>query len=1262
MTFSYLILDFANTIFSTRANCARNPPKVGDTITATVAPVGATNVVYSWLADGTAIEGATASTFTVTDAQLGKKISVTVTGDEESKATSAETEAVRAKEGTALELISAEQVGSREISVSFSDAVTTDDKITVDKGTTKGLKYSIEYSSNFTSAVLTLDDKITAVDYTVTLTPADTAMTASSKSFTGKSASLQKIDFLNNYLVMKDNTYKVGYCYVKGYNDYEEEVNLSGLTVTAGLGTMTSYDSETGKITLTTNTDNGYMLMKEIPVNVSYQVGNNILTATANLEVTSRAYVNELTLGDIKKDGTPRADGRLTVTELKTGKYYVEVKDIKDQYGNALGADDLNTQVDPDKVLFIIPSNTGAYYTTAGFDTVNGGTVLWLDAPADPKPGTMALTITGASGKTFTKDITIEDDPYIQTLTVSYPELYVNVDKSAPFDFSAVDQYGNEVDLWEVKPSLNGGVLQFDDMNNMTGRKTEISVSSTTTSFNPVTYDTSKRTFSVTVETNGETKGNQVVFASTTAGMIINTQTVTVGGVGNPESVKSSLKDGANTTLDVMNSSFNFLNYVQFVDTNGNTMNPDTDKTYPAFRAGGYDAAATSVVAKPATVDNYDEYGWILTTEDNKPQNGKAIEGLTSTTVATAATYCVALVGKYSNSGTKYDVLSVQSFRIRETDTTAANIRSYSARVKKGQDLLYIADGSEDFATIEVVAKNKTGEEFVIDTTYDYSLTPPAGMSIVTGSDGLLALSGDTDTVNGSGKAKVTVFVGGKEEATVEVSYDDADGVATSVGMSNKRTKAAVESTTINTKSASGVNVKAENGVLTITNANEYGDTYEAKVVDQYGLTMKDSKFFVNGAAMEAKTVASDGANPVVIQIKNANGIEETYRLYVPTGQNCVIAEPTYPVTSAGYEMEVTTASNIAYADKASTSKVVLTVKETESGDPYTLIASSKTTITGPNFSQSTAGITGVASSTASAFAITMNAPDGKITIGPDNTHAVLCEPGTYTVSYTDAVVGTVSNTFTVGKGDAGKITSAQLNLGTVVENADKTGVTITINTAASLGVGKLTLSNSDGEAIAEGEVIAAGTVPTLTYLEGKNLGEAASAGKFTQGAYKLTWVGDSSLWTSGSVEAETLATFEPTYNQIATSTNGEVNTTSLTVTETETKFTITGLLALDQYGETVANGVTGTKIPVTSAVAGGEDTQSATVTGPNATTAADGTNYEITNGTGAITIELIGTGLGAETIGTAEIVVLGTTVTVTFAATSTAAVSAVAD
>ncbi|HJQ07360.1 MAG TPA: ExeM/NucH family extracellular endonuclease, partial [Nocardioides sp.] len=75
-------------------------PRAGDTLTATPGAWGPGTVAfgYQWLADGTPIDGATNATYTVVTGDVGKKISVAVTGSEDgyesSTVTSAETAAV----------------------------------------------------------------------------------------------------------------------------------------------------------------------------------------------------------------------------------------------------------------------------------------------------------------------------------------------------------------------------------------------------------------------------------------------------------------------------------------------------------------------------------------------------------------------------------------------------------------------------------------------------------------------------------------------------------------------------------------------------------------------------------------------------------------------------------------------------------------------------------------------------------------------------------------------------------------------------------------------------------------------------------------------------------------------------------------------------------------------------------------------------------------------------------------------------------------
>ena len=76
-----------------------------------------------------------------------------------------------------------------------------------------------------------MKDKITAAEYTVVLTPDEEGVDSSSFTFEGEVSELGTIEFLNNYLILADNTYQKGYAYVKGYDQFGTEINLAALVI-----------------------------------------------------------------------------------------------------------------------------------------------------------------------------------------------------------------------------------------------------------------------------------------------------------------------------------------------------------------------------------------------------------------------------------------------------------------------------------------------------------------------------------------------------------------------------------------------------------------------------------------------------------------------------------------------------------------------------------------------------------------------------------------------------------------------------------------------------------------------------------------------------------------------------------------------------------------------------------------------------------------------------------------------------------------------
>jgi 5'-nucleotidase len=134
-------------------------PKVGDTLTATPhtwAPGGVT-LTYQWLAGGVEISSATSATFTVTAAQLGKQISVRVTGVKDGYQSASETSAQTAAVAKVVPTVTAPTVTIKQ------SAVTTTLQVTVSAGTVVPTGTVTVYNGNTTLGSATLGNGVATV-------------------------------------------------------------------------------------------------------------------------------------------------------------------------------------------------------------------------------------------------------------------------------------------------------------------------------------------------------------------------------------------------------------------------------------------------------------------------------------------------------------------------------------------------------------------------------------------------------------------------------------------------------------------------------------------------------------------------------------------------------------------------------------------------------------------------------------------------------------------------------------------------------------------------------------------------------------------------------------------------------------------------------------------------------------------------------------------------------------------------------------------
>ncbi len=70
------------------------------------------------------------------------------------------------------------------------------------------------------------------------------------------------------------------------------------------------------------------------------------------------------------------------------------------------------------KTMFVIPDvGTKTYYAADDFDTLKDGTIIIPLKKSEPKPGTMALTVTSANGSSVQNEFRFSDNAFIVSLT-----------------------------------------------------------------------------------------------------------------------------------------------------------------------------------------------------------------------------------------------------------------------------------------------------------------------------------------------------------------------------------------------------------------------------------------------------------------------------------------------------------------------------------------------------------------------------------------------------------------------------------------------------------------------------------------------------------------------------------------------------------------------------------------------------------------------------------------------------------------------------
>lgn len=537
-------------------------------------------------------------------------------------------------------------------------------------------------------------------------------------------------------------------------------------------------------------------------------------------------------------------------------------------------------------------------------------------------PGTLDLTITSAGG-TFKKTIQVWDNPYIDSMDFNIPDLYEG-EESDEFTFSAKDQYEKDVSLYDFVPEAGyydttqgkqvaENTLYFRDMNHLGNQVTRIQASDAGKW--RVEKDTAKKTFHVYYKPANKAKA-VVTFTMITAGAKTKTQNVTVGEVGTAGQI-----EGSSSSIQLTSGDEHIFGAeLSFKDANGKTMERfDANNNYPYFLND--EAIKTHVQGKDEKLTHFfwtlseekmptdsadkaigiklDNDGTVVTNDDAKQNQDELFVGAKLPTTS----FYITLLGGTSKDATNLVVLDSEAFRFNYVPTSYENLKFTVLPVS---GLLYSGGYGHGGKKVYVKVTNAAGESWTVPAT---SLVAEAPFETV----GNVIKSADTnDLPNTDGEVEVKVYVnvGDKSSGavdTIKIKYSNRKPVGTTTYFaattgnggtrSEDKTNAAfgygVDKTWFTTSSTAGA-ASEEDGVLTLTNANGYNDTFKAAILDQYGVTMADTEIKVNGDYMSNATIEAGKQMNFVL----ANGKAKLDFTAVAGKNGYSLTKPTWASTS----------------------------------------------------------------------------------------------------------------------------------------------------------------------------------------------------------------------------------------------------------------------------------------------------------------------------------------------------------------------------
>lgn len=325
--------------------------------------------------------------------------------------------------------------GAKILKVTFDGAVdTTKTTFAVAKGTFVVNVATSVFATDKMSATLTLATKMTAGDYTVTVSGVTTA--AITGKVTVKDETITKMT-LGSALVIKRADTKQATTSYAVLNQYDEDMtSIATVTPTSGKG----FASVSGGV-VTLNNNAGQTGASDTAFANTDKVSVTLVNAATGVFVSAVLNVTDKTqVSDIAITKLYNANGatlQMGMTE-PVGNFKLVVE-AKDQYGNAMA-----TPGDLDADILINNSNSSVATVAANFGTttIDGAAKTTLALTGIPAAGTATIRlISKTTGKMASFDVVVKENLKADVFTLSAPTLAV-AGESFKVPFTAVDQFG----------------------------------------------------------------------------------------------------------------------------------------------------------------------------------------------------------------------------------------------------------------------------------------------------------------------------------------------------------------------------------------------------------------------------------------------------------------------------------------------------------------------------------------------------------------------------------------------------------------------------------------------------------------------------------------------------------------------------------------------------------------------------------------------------------------------------------------------------